>query len=66
MEPCAAGCPLLDRRPSALASAIAAASGLVSAPAVTPADPDHELAARFAGGDRAAFDALVRRHQKGV
>jgi RNA polymerase sigma-70 factor (ECF subfamily) len=29
-------------------------------------DPDRELAARFANGDRTAFDTLVRRHQKGV
>lgn len=36
-----------------------------SAP-VTAADPDHALAERFRDGDRAAFDALVRRHQKGV
>lgn len=34
--------------------------------AVTAADPDQELAERFRDGDRAAFDALVRRHQKGV
>jgi len=33
---------------------------------VTSVDPDHELAERFRGGDRAAFDALVRRHQKGM
>jgi RNA polymerase sigma-70 factor, ECF subfamily len=76
MEPCAAGHPLLallalqDRRPNALAQAtgavVAAASALVSAPAVTSADPDHELAARFREGDRAAFDAIVRRHQKGM
>jgi RNA polymerase sigma-70 factor (ECF subfamily) len=33
---------------------------------VTAADPDQELAERFRDGDRAAFDALVRRHQKGV
>ena len=33
---------------------------------MTPADPDRELAERFRDGDRAAFDALVRRHQKGV
>lgn len=33
---------------------------------VTAADPDHELAERFSGGDRTAFDALVRRHQKGM
>lgn len=36
-----------------------------SAP-VTAADPDQELAERFRDGDRAAFDALVRRHQKGM
>jgi len=36
-----------------------------AAPAVS-ADPDAELAARFRGGDRAAFDQLVRRHQKGL
>jgi RNA polymerase sigma-70 factor, ECF subfamily len=29
-------------------------------------DPDRELAERFQSGDRAAFDQLVRRHQKGV
>lgn len=34
--------------------------------AVTAADPDQELAERFRDGDRTAFDALVRRHQKGV
>jgi RNA polymerase sigma-70 factor, ECF subfamily len=34
--------------------------------AVTADDPDHELAERFRDGDRTAFDALVRRHQKGV
>lgn len=33
---------------------------------VTIADPDRELAERFREGDRAAFDALVRRHQKGL
>jgi len=31
---------------------------------VTTADPDLELAERFREGDRAAFDQLVRRHQK--
>jgi len=67
MEPCAAGgAPILDRRPSALVSAVAAASALATTPAVTPADPDHELATRFRDGDRAAFDILVRRHQKGI
>jgi len=34
--------------------------------AVTATDPDQELAERFRDGDRTAFDALVRRHQKGV
>jgi len=34
--------------------------------AVTVADPDHELAERFRDGDQAAFDVLVRRHQKGM
>lgn len=29
-------------------------------------DPDAELAEKFRSGDRSAFDALVRRHQKGV
>ncbi len=36
-----------------------------SAPAVS-VDPDAELAERFRNGDRAAFDQIVRRHQKGV
>jgi len=61
---------LLDWRPTALASArvpaIATAPALADARAVTPDDPDHELAARFRDGDRAAFDLLVRRHQKGM
>ncbi len=35
-------------------------------PAVTADDPDRELAERFQGGDRIAFDQLVRRHQKGM
>ncbi len=29
-------------------------------------DPDRELAEKFRQGDRSAFDAIVRRHQKGV
>lgn len=33
---------------------------------VTASDPDRELAERFRDGDRAAFDLLVRRHQKGM
>lgn len=35
-------------------------------PDVTVIDPDRELAERFRGGDRVAFDQLVRRHQKGM
>jgi RNA polymerase sigma-70 factor, ECF subfamily len=66
MEPCVAGYPLLDRRPSALGAAVTAASAPATAPVVTSADPDHEIAARFRDGDRAAFDLLVRRHQKGM
>ena len=66
MESRASGTALLDWRPTALATAIAASPVLASAQAVTPADPDHELAARFRDGDRAAFDLLVRRHQKGI
>jgi RNA polymerase sigma-70 factor, ECF subfamily len=33
---------------------------------VTIADPDRELAERFREGERAAFDLIVRRHQKGM
>jgi RNA polymerase sigma-70 factor (ECF subfamily) len=33
---------------------------------VIAADPDLELAERFRDGDGAAFDVLVRRHQKGM
>ncbi len=36
-----------------------------SAP-VTADDPDRALAERFRDGERTAFDALVRRHQKGM
>jgi RNA polymerase sigma-70 factor (ECF subfamily) len=35
-------------------------------PRVTTTDPDRELAERFQGGERGAFDLLVRRHQKGM
>jgi len=46
---------------------LAAGLPLLERPAqVTATDPDHELAERFRDGDRAAFDALVRRHQKGM
>jgi RNA polymerase sigma-70 factor, ECF subfamily len=42
-------------------------SGTLAAPGtVTAADPDRELAERFRDGDSAAFDLLVRRHQKGM
>lgn len=33
---------------------------------VVSVDLDRELVERFAGGDRTAFDQLVRRHQKGI
>jgi RNA polymerase sigma-70 factor (ECF subfamily) len=66
VESPAAGTSLLDWRPTALATAIAATPALDDARVVTPDDPDHELAARFRDGDRAAFDLLVRRHQKGI
>ena len=46
---------------------LAAGLPLLERPApVTASDPDRELAERFRDGDRAAFDALVRRHQKGM
>jgi len=34
--------------------------------AIVSTDPDLEIAERFRAGERAAFDQLVRRHQKGV
>lgn len=34
--------------------------------AAVTADPDRELAARFQSGERAAFDQIVRRHQRGM
>ncbi|NVB79277.1 MAG: sigma-70 family RNA polymerase sigma factor [Kofleriaceae bacterium] len=43
--------PALDRALSSVTEAI---------------DPDRELAEKFRQGDRSAFDAIVRRHQKGV
>ncbi len=46
---------------------LAAGLPLLKRPAaVTVADPDRELAERFRDGDSAAFDILVRRHQKGM
>lgn len=39
---------------------------LKRSPHVIAADPDLALAERFRDGDRAAFDLLVRRHQKGM
>ena len=39
---------------------------LTRPPSVIAADPDRELAERFRDGDHAAFDVLVRRHQKGM
>jgi len=46
----------------------ALATGLPSIPTavVTDVDPDRELVERFRDGDRAAFDQIVRRHQRGV
>jgi len=38
----------------------------VLSPAAVTVDPDRELVERFQGGERAAFDQLVRRHQRGV
>jgi len=43
-----------------------AASMLEPLTHVSAADPDRELAERFREGDRAAFDQLVRRHQKQI
>jgi RNA polymerase sigma-70 factor (ECF subfamily) len=46
---------------------LAAGLSLLDRPSrVTAEDPDLELAERFRSGDRAAFDLLVRRHQKGM
>ncbi len=43
-----------------------AAPTLLQERVLTVVDPDRELADQFQQGDRAAFDQLVRRHQKGV
>lgn len=45
---------------------LAAPLPLLCRPAAVTADPDRELAERFWSGDRAAFDQIVRRHQRGV
>jgi RNA polymerase sigma-70 factor, ECF subfamily len=45
---------------------LAARLPLLSHPAVVTLDPDRELAERFRGGDRAAFEQIVRRHQRGI
>jgi RNA polymerase sigma-70 factor (ECF subfamily) len=44
----------------------AAALPALVQPVTEATDPDRELAEQFRGGDRTAFDQLVRRHQKGV
>ena len=45
----------------------AASVSILEPPAsVTAADPDRELMERFRSGERAAFDQLVRRHQKQI
>lgn len=43
-----------------------AAASLLVEPVSEVLDPDRELAERFRGGERAAFDQLVRRHQQGI
>jgi RNA polymerase sigma-70 factor (ECF subfamily) len=49
------------------APSLAAGLSLLDRPLrVTATDPDRELVDRFQAGERAAFDALVRRHQKGM
>jgi RNA polymerase sigma-70 factor, ECF subfamily len=45
---------------------LAARLPILEAAQVVTEDPDRELAERFRDGERAAFDQLVRRHQKGV
>ncbi len=49
-----------------LAARLAAPGAALSPAAAMTIDPDRELAERFRGGDRAAFEQLVRRHQRGV
>ncbi|HWO25959.1 MAG TPA: sigma-70 family RNA polymerase sigma factor [Kofleriaceae bacterium] len=45
---------------------LAAPLPLLARPAAVTADPDRELLERFWSGERAAFDQIVRRHQRGV
>jgi len=45
---------------------VAAALPALLEPLSQEIDPDRECVERFREGDRAAFDTLVRRHQKGV
>lgn len=45
---------------------LAAPLPLLSRPAAVTLDPDRELVERFQGGERAAFDQIVRRHQRGL
>jgi RNA polymerase sigma-70 factor (ECF subfamily) len=45
---------------------LAARLPLLSPAATVTADPDRELVERFQGGDRGAFDQLVRRHQRAL
>jgi RNA polymerase sigma-70 factor (ECF subfamily) len=45
---------------------LAARLPLLSPPAAVTIDPDRELIERFQAGERAAFELLVRRHQRGV
>lgn len=46
--------------------ALAADLPLLCPPAAVTEDPDRELVERFQAGERAAFDQIVRRHQRGV
>jgi len=51
-----------------VAEAVASASALpeASASAISSSDPDAELVAQWQAGDRRAFEALVRRHERRV
>jgi RNA polymerase sigma-70 factor, ECF subfamily len=53
-------------RVGTLVDVLAARLPLLEPLAAVIEDPDRDLAERFQGGDRAAFDQIVRRHQKGV